>query len=451
MTMVYCLQYEADTLMVASPQAPRLCLVRINPAPLWRNNLIKRRTLPAGQFMGNTVHRTQHFTGDRSFIPIEVHHKPPVKPVENDHVTDALRYAASNAFELKREKNTIAHIIKGLKAHAKVMTASPPRGGGKSWISELLTGGYSVRTVPAIGQWGGSPEVDEHPMRSAFAHADPDREVPLVELTVAPTFYMDGGVDAALGNSIEAVGEAFSDKLVARLHELRAAQYKPPHIYRPDTDPTPQQASRSIFTRDTLKLPVAVDGGRWVLDCRHALGVYRTNGRAWLGVYLHGVANRSKSGSVPWARNLSPGPKDEAGYAATHRGQVDPRSLFFDMFVMVEPEIVTEEWGWGEELEELTKLKSENLNRDLKAENNNATYGGNRGHAWDNKARNHKTATQLATDVAIQEHRDYELGLQLELASAQRERARKVLYKYAWKALMLAVIECKQLTVEARQ
>lgn len=448
--------------------------------------------------MGNVVHRTQQLGPNRSFTPIPVIMSPvtigradSVRYVEqpmlqiSDDVADAMRYGTAIQQWILDAATRVANppvvgptgTLRYMKAKApKMVMSATPRGGKSLWqkIQGLMhkksSGMAQADTFPTTysgavsrahaammpdGMQGWEPPAEEppHTHRSAYRHADPQREVPVIRLDVTPAFYMNDDVDAALENSIAAVCSGFNDSLAGKVRGLLIAEYKPPAgVYKPDVDPTPPR-EESLFERDTVNLSPSEDGTEWVLDIRFSTGVYKVSGHEWLGVFVHGIANaatpaqRSPTDPLGQRRQLVPGSALEEEYQLVHRGQVAPHGLFFDMFVPVEPEIVTTEWGWGDALEQLFIDKTRNAAIDPLGSEPAPAFIDN---AWDRKAKHHKTAAQIAQAEALKEHKDYELSLRIEHAQAQRDRARKVLYKYSWKALMLAVIECKQLTVEKK-
>jgi hypothetical protein len=120
------------------------------------------------------------------------------------------------------------------------------------------------------------------------------------------------------------------------------------------------------------------------------------------------------------------------------------------MFVPCEPEIVTEEWGWGEDLDTLHKEKNANAMRDARTSQGQSITNPITQTSWDGKAMRHKTVLEITMTQTAIDIEAHELGQRFARATQQRERARQVLYSYAWKALMLAIVECKQLTVEKK-
>jgi hypothetical protein len=387
-----------------------------------------------------------------------------------EHMLDVLRYGTSIHSAAKVANPSVI-----FKRPVAAIVQTPRREGKSLWKTILDRYGWKTKskgmarvdTYPTYttaidaahqaltmaGHKATQPDPPD-PLRSAYNHADPQRKVPVIRLDVSPAFYMNDVVEGALSNSIEAVCSGFGNSLAGRVGELAMAKYEPLGIYKPDMQPpSPDFWGSEIFDRNTLPLPANEDGSEWVLDVRFATGVYHVNGHDWLGVFVHGIANamlpgqNSQADPLAQRRLLMPGSALELDYVIEHRGQVDPRSLYFDMFVPVEPEIVTDEWGWGSELEQLTIDKTKNAMLDPTADVSPPSYITN---AWDRKSKHHKSAAQVAQAQALKEHRDYELSLRIQLATEQRERARRVLYKFSWKALMLAVIECKQLKVEAK-
>ena len=291
-----------------------------------------------------------------------------------------------------------------------------------------------------------------HPCHSAYIHCNVEREIPLFRVDAQPAFFLDDTVGKAMVNSIDTVcdtkhGEHLGDDVRA----MRDAVYRPLGLYKPDGDGawTGDKESSSLFFRQTVHLD-----NDWDLDIRHSTGVYQAKGRTWLGVFVHAMAVRngrmpmSEAGRVPMTRQLAPTVRDEKRYVLKHRGQVQPEGLFFDLFVPCEPEVITEEWGWGEDLETLVKARENNATRDARERDSaSVKFPAN---TWDKKAVTHKSERQLNhTQIEI-DHEAQVLGNRYMDALKERERARRVLYSYAWKAMMLAIMECRQLTVERK-
>jgi hypothetical protein len=288
-----------------------------------------------------------------------------------------------------------------------------------------------------------------HPERTAYEHGRQDRAVPLIRLEATPAFFLNDTVGMAMVNSIGAVCDTKRGKLLAEdVHRMRDAVYRPLGLYKPDTDGpwTGDPATSNLFHRQTIHLDKD-----WDLDIRHATGVYHAGGRTWLGVFVHGMAIRQGQDNTVSAVILpmAPAKKDEEKYWLKHRGQCAPTGLFFDLFIPCEPEIITEEWGWGDDLEELTKAREVNAAEDARANKVSPTqpFPANK---WDKKAATHKNARQIDHSQMKIDREARELGNRYMDALKERERARQVLYSYAWKALMLGVMECRQLTVEKR-
>lgn len=288
-------------------------------------------------------------------------------------------------------------------------------------------------------------EQSYHPLRSAYPHAHVDRAVPAVRVDAQPSFFLDDTVGAALENTIGPVCETKRGTNLANdVRRMRDAVYRPEGLYRPDEYSRQQQqawssvTTASIFSSQTIELNKG-----WELDIRHATGVYRASGRAWVGVFVFGIAMRS--GTFTGARGLSPSDADKEQYRLNLRGDTMD-SLVFDLFVPCEPEIVTEEWGWGDDMEELQRQREVNAMRDAKAAQTSA--GVFTDNKWDQKAKRHKSAVEIRKTQMQIDTEAKQLLARYEKALHERERARQVLYSYAWKALMLAVMECRQLTVE---
>jgi len=227
------------------------------------------------------------------------------------------------------------------------------------------------------------------------------------------------------------------------VRRMRAAVYRPLGMYKPDVDGpwTGDKDTSSLFFRQTIHLDK-----QWNLDIRHATGTYNAGGRVWLGVFIHGLAVRASGAGAMRAgqATLSPTDTDEEKYFLMHRGQIEPTGLFFDLFIPCEPEVITEEWGWGADLEELTAARQDNAAKDAKSHAGTA-FPVNK---WDRKSMSHKSAREINESQVKIDHEARVLGERYMEALKERERARQVLYSYAWKALMLGVMECRQLTVE---
>ena len=299
-----------------------------------------------------------------------------------------------------------------------------------------------------------------HPERSAHELSDKMYPVPLLKISVPPVFFSDNSVSAALKNSVDAVcaGTGGRSSLAAMVRNWIRATYRPKGIYRPDIDaPISGQITGGLFSRDTI--PLLGDAPfEPLLDVRYATGVYQLGSRAWLGVFVFGVGTcrTPPSRYDPLGQSLlSPTEPMKKMWCVEHRGQTDPHTLYFDMFVPVEPEAVTQAWGWGEGLEDILEKQSANTVKEAKDERNKdernkdvPSYRQFAAYPWNRKAREHKSRIELAKAQAAIDLEAYELGQAFKLATEKRERARAVLHKYAWKALMLAIIECKQLTLE---
>ena len=478
-------------------------------------------TLEDGQFMGNTLRRTQVFLASRRFtaIPVKLDAAQAVavdmgkaQQITQQQLLDAQQLSAQGqqlypapppvtAKQVYQNQQLLnAHVQRAaLAASPPIMKVLIPNASGQSGHPQLfgpmsspmkstpnqtlkrldtsVSGqkhGKSVidtSILERFKQWvqGTGPEPDvsmagsvfddasedmtgpPHPERTAYEHGRQDRAVPLIRLEATPAFFLNDTVGMAMANAIAAVCDTKRGKQLAEdVHRMRDAVYRPLGMYKPDTDGpwTGDPNSSSLFHRQTIHLDK-----EWDLDIRHATGAYHAGGRTWLGVFVHGIAVRGNGTGrdMPNPSNaltpMSPNTKDEERYFLAHRGQVEPTGLFFDLFVPVEPEIVTEEWGWGDDLEELTKARETNAARDAKA-NSVEGYEAIPANKWDKKAKTHKNKRQLnLTQIEIDREARV-LGERYMDTLKERERARQVLYSYAWKALMLGVMECRQLTVE---
>ena len=288
------------------------------------------------------------------------------------------------------------------------------------------------------------PQVPS-PERSAYDHADVTRAVPLIRLEAQPNFFLNDTVGMAMVNSIDSVCDTkHGPELGSDVRRMRAAVYRPLGMYKPDVDGpwTGSKDTSSLFFRQTIHLDKD-----WDLDIRHACGTYNAGGRVWLGVFVHGMAvtaTNTPSQGFGQPRRLSPTEDNEEKYFLMHRGAIEPTGLFFDLFIPCEPEVITEEWGWGADLEELTAARQDNAAKDAKSHAGTA-FPANK---WDRKSMSHKSNREINESQVKIDHEARVLGERYMEALKERERARQVLYSYAWKALMLGVMECRQLTVE---
>ena len=455
-----------------------------------------------GTFMGYTLRRTQIFLPDRKFIAIPVTlDKSPVAGPVGEHlggigaagasVSPQQMWGPSSGLTAAMGQNATQALVKQAqqqllqRASPNMVLSTPcdmpkpgtvtfkrpvtPLAARKSWwqtIKDMMTPGFGQvmqaeidcadiekRVAAQMGtgvhmamDTAAIPPVvprNPHPCHSAYIHCNVEREIPLFRVDAQPAFFLDDTVGKAMVNSIDTVcdtkhGEHLGDDVRA----MRDAVYRPLGLYKPDVDGawTGNKESSSLFFRQTVHLD-----NDWDLDIRHSTGVYQAKGRTWLGVFVHAMAVRN--GRV-LARQLAPTIEDEERYVLKHRGQVQPERLFFDLFVPCEPEVITEQWGWGEDLETLVKAREDNAARD--ARERGAASVKFPANTWDKKAVAHKSAKQInQTQVEI-DHEARVLGERYMDALKERERARQVLYSYAWKAMMLAIIECRQLTVEKK-
>ena len=426
--------------------------------------------LIAGHFMGHTLRRTQVFLPDRVFIPIPVTHDAETKPRVGAAYGGATSKAPATAAQCRAWAKEIldAPVVVGpqITLPRRAPPAPPIMGRwdrrvkahigtslGKAFHEMWTKLNASIRQPQAGVRMGSAEvlpdryEVLPHLQRSAYLHANPERAVPLIRVEAQPTFFLDDTVGMALLNSVASVCDTKHGEQLARdVHSLRAAVYRPMGLYKPDLDRTwggKDSDRASMFFRQTLHLD-----DDWDLDIRHCPGVYQALGRSWLGVFVTGMVNTPADG-FGQPRRMAPTANTEGEFFLNHRNPAEPLSLAFDLFVPCEPEIVTEEWGWGEDLETLTKEREVNAAKEARLRDTQSPPFPE-AEAWDAKAGRHKSVGQI--DLAqLEINREAAwLGERYMVALKERERARQVLYSYAWKALLLAIMECRQLTVEKR-
>lgn len=323
-----------------------------------------------------------------------------------------------------------------------------------SLAREYVSGTMTGLPMPDTGP-DSMPDHVPHPERSVYEHASPTRATPVILLTVPPAMFANDRVSAAMENSITAVcGETNADNSLAEMvHSLRDADYTCLRAYRPDTD-TPLLSHyeawpkrHHIFRRNNMQIP-ELAGPMWGLTLRHMTGVFTLAGNTWLGIYIYGLITSADASD----EQLRPHGDTERDYVLEHRGQCAPFSLAFDMFIPVEPQIVTAQWGWGADLETLQAERDALYKR--KAEKECIApphYSDQRLSSWNTKAKRHKTARALQKDRILIQAESRLISEQLVNALSQRERARKVLHKYAWQALLLGILESRQLHVRKKQ
>jgi len=422
------------------------------------------RELPSTQFMMHEVRRAQVLDAGRTFTVIgvdipEAHKEPLSGPGPGpkgmtfmrqfgggDHTVLVKKAAMTHgvarmvsrreAGQPSHAADSMALAVEAAMAHGTAGMAISGRGLSTFWADDMIV----------------NPETDLSPWRSAFEHAGKHRAVPLIVLTPPRAFYTDGGVNDALLNAIPSVCQ--TDELAQRVRDLSTAQPALDRAYYPDQD-SPVQSwllakPGSLFESEAITLNEGPDGDRWILALRFAGGVYKVAGREMLGVFLYGV-------SYPSARSagrLAPGPAEEGEYALEHRGVEAPEALHFDMFVPVEPEGVTELSGWGADLEAVQAQRVTNAARSAEGEAFAVTVEGHgpgsRKHWLRPETRGPIESVVREQEAQIQAEAHNLLALE-RMEATGRKRARVMLCRFAWKALMVAVLECRQLTIKRRE
>ena len=278
------------------------------------------------------------------------------------------------------------------------------------------------------------PEGVPHPQCSAYPHAADTMPVPVIMLELPPSFYLDAGVDAALRNAMPdiCIGQ---DGLMERLQRMADTPFERHGTYRPDSDPPPDDFASMSGGRHSLVDSTAArlsDAG-WAVNIRASTGVYSFGMRDVLCAFIHGRLVKTD----PPTSGIVGGQHDHDCHVM-HRGipTDDPSSSAgFDLIVPVEPWQITNALGWGSKLSAWLKAQA-----DVPVEPEHGPMAGNK---WDRKAKKHKalmTATQINYN-ALQIRRS------IDKENDERERARAVLHRHGWKAMLAGVMEVRLMGV----